>query len=768
MKKKGKTAEKLSRTMMAAAFTAVMVFAITPWAAAQSPVVTAASMGSEEINVTFSTAMDAASVADALSVRVMIPGIGYGSVAGVVGLDDSGTTLTFTPTSHLSADLDYTLMIEGARDTAGNLMEAYERSLSVIVIDDDEDNLPVLVPRDKPPGDKVVNNALTFDQLNNIVGANEEGLIIDLGDESLMGNIYLSQYPFEAGMSGYDYSFFTETKYSGFLYEGRGVIPIVEFYGHFSKFDANSWADGGISTATPTIEYRLDLFDMDKLDEEIETFHIGMYGSFVSFEWDGEGDFRKLPTILEGPFVTLISSDDPGSVTIVWETDELCSGEVRLGADTYSETGGKTKRHSVRISDLTPDTEYEYHVRSEESDSRAVASNTYNFRTAPEKGSGDVVFAFSSDSRRGAGGGGERDYMGVNHYMLKQLAADMHRREADFLIFGGDLAWVITSEKEDFILEMKSWKQGMAPFWRSAPVYTGMGNHELLFNNYGEGLDLLMDKWPYATESSEAVFASEMFNPTNGPQPSDPRRPTYDENVYSFQYGPVKVISFNNSYWSTVRDIENTKKYGGSPWAYIMDDQLEWIEETIADADDDPTVKFLFLFTHSPVFPSMSHSWDGMWWMGDNNPRAYVKNKETGEVEPEPLGIIEVRNRLWEAIAGSAKSVAVFTGDEHAYHRTLIDSTTTVGLYPDDDTDGDGVLDQYSPNPEFVNPVWHITSGGGGAPYAANVNNDSPWTPEIRTCEYGYMLIRTEGNKATVDFIGLPTGGVVDSVEVTK
>jgi len=48
------------------------------------------------------------------------------------------------------------------------------------------------------------------------------------------------------------------------------------------------------------------------------------------------------------------------------------------------------------------------------------------------------------------------------------------------------------------------------------------------------------------------------------------------------------------------------------------------------------------------------------------------------------------------------------------------------------------------------------------------VNEEVPWTPEIITCEYGYMLIRTEADKATVEFIGLPTGEVVDSIEVTK
>jgi hypothetical protein len=61
-----------------------------------------------------------------------------------------------------------------------------------------------------------------------------------------------------------------------------------------------------------------------------------------------------------------------------------------------------------------------------------------------------------------------------------------------------------------------------------------------------------VDAMPYATRSSEAIFAGAFTNPVNGPVPSDPRRPTYDESVYTVQYGPVRLISVNNDYWATI------------------------------------------------------------------------------------------------------------------------------------------------------------------------------------------------------------------------
>jgi len=611
-------------------------------------------------------------------------------------------------------------------------------------------DLPIVVPESDPIPYSYT--TMTWQQLNNITGVTEEGLSIDLGNTDLWGRIHISQYPFEAGNSKYDDVFFIDK--IGTIAKGKGVIPIAKLFE--KKYDANEWLTGGISTATPTAAYRLELFQTGR-----DKGRFGTFGSLVSFEMTDEGAFRKLPTILDGPYVTQITSDDPTSITIVWETDELCSGEVLLGSVIYPEEGTETLNHQVIITGLTPNTAYEYNVRSTAFDGRPVVSNTYETKTAPAKGQGSVVFAFGSDSRSSSGNGGavERDYMGINLHVLKEMATGAFRKGADFFLFGGDLVVGMTDSTDDYRLELKGWKQGMAGFWRSRPVYAGMGNHEVVWSLY-DNFAAMLDSWPYDTNSGEAIFASEMYNPVNGPIPSDPRRPSYDENVYSFQYGPVFIISFNNTYWL------GTGGYGGSPWGYIMEDQLTWIENTLTVAENDATVKYVFLFGHSPVFPSMKHVNGSMFQGGDNNVRASVKNQETGEVEPEALGIIEVRNRLWEAVAGSSKVAAVFTGDEHAYHRTLINSATPVGVYPDDDTDKDGVLDQYSPNPKFTNPVWHITCGGGGAPYAANHETEIvPWRPEKITSHYGYLLVKADANKASLEFIGGPTGVVMDKVD---
>jgi len=606
-----------------------------------------------------------------------------------------------------------------------------------------DDGLPVIVP--ELAEESWTRNAITFEQLHNV---NEESgeLVIDLGDPDISGEIHIGPYPFEAGDSNYDY---IRYRRSAELSEGRAVLPLSRLY--TASYDSNGWIEGGDSTATPTVAYRLELF-------QGEDTSLGMYGSFASFEAAGEGVFRKMPTIIDGPYVTLLSSDDPTSMEIVWETDEPCSGRVSFGSQTYDQGNGESTEHSVKISGLTPNTAYEYAVESVSEDGRKVTSKTYTVRSAPEKGDGPVVFAFASDCRTGGVGGGERDYMGVNLYVLNQITASAYRKGAEFFLFGGDMVYGYSTDSKDFALQLKAWKQGMAGFWRTRPVYSGMGNHEVGMNMYG-GMEVILDKWPYSTDSGEAVFADEMFNPTNGPAVSDSRRPSYQENVYQFQYGPVLVMSLNNTYWMTGFTTEYAKTYGGAPVGYIMDDQLDWLETSIENAEKDPTVKFIFLFTHSPVFPTMKHIYGAMWCGGDNNVRAYTKNKDSGKVEPEALGIVEVRNRMWKALAQSSKVAAVFTGDEHAYHRTLISSTTPVGVYPDDDTDGDGVLDKYSPNPEFTHPVWHITCGGGGAPYVANVES-APWTPETVSSHIGYVLIRAEGDKASLEFVTNPAGAI--------
>ncbi len=628
-------------------------------------------------------------------------------------------------------------------------------------------DLPVVVPK-MPLRQANVRNPVTFDQIRRIAGTDpaNSGLAIDLGDPSLQGRIFTGPYPFESGAADYDY---VRYRLTSRLNNGKGVLLVSDL---FKKYNANKWSDDPL-TATPTVAYRLDLWRDGKDGAD----HLGYYDTVVSFYRDGN-KFIKSLTIVEGPFVAMVTSDDPTSLVISCVTDEPSRAAVfvyltpergvRPAPNAKAGDLGKpltfwgpenATRHLVKVSGLAPATEYFYFVECEKADGRAVRSGIYPLRTAPTSGKGPVTLAFSGDSREGVGGGAQT-YMGSNFQAVSRIAMEAYRRGAELFLFAGDLVNGYTSEKEDFQLQLKGWKQAMAGFWRSRCVYTCMGNHESLLNRYDDGTEegLRLDKWPYMKDSAEAAFTGEFLNPQNSPNPSDSRRPPYSGNVYKFRYGPLLVVAFNNNYWwTTDAQVPN---YGGSPQGYIMEDQLEWIEKALQEAESDSGIHYVVLFAHEPAFPCGGHVKDSMWWKGNNNVRAYTKRGEY--LVPEKMGIIEVRNRVWKAVSSCRKVAAVLCSHEHQYHRTLITNHTPVGVYPKDDTNGDGLLATYSANPDFRYPTWQVTVGSAGAPYYSR--EETPWKPEVSSYQEGYALIRADDEKISLKFIAI-TGQVVDEID---
>ncbi len=672
----------------------------------------------------------------------------------------------------------------------------------------DEANLPVIPPELpecvadelKKTGDiKAINRAgirnyPTFDEITAVVTNPDDrskGLLIDLKNPNISGVVYSGPYPFEAGESDYDHARY---RAKSRIRKGKAVIDIKKFFK--PKYDANDWGAKKLP-CTGSIGYRLDLY----LTKDGRRQHLGFYDGVASFTADrpagGDYTFVKNPGIIEGPFIAKVTSDKDITPAVAFETDRECECSVRvsevgkgersarIGDRTFglgearSFTGDKAERHEIELKGLEPDTEYAYRVEcSTLGDTKeSVHSEFYRFRTAPLPGrtpaSGAITVAFVSDSREGIVGP-EQQYMGTNLSSLGRIAAHAYRAGADMFLFGGDLVNGYTPSVEDFRLQLKGWKQVMAGFWRERPVYPCIGNHEALSRlfhlpdmpciKYAPALD----RWPYDTESAEAVFKQEMYNPENGPEPADSRRPPYSENVFTFQYGPLKVIAFNNNYWYTSNwsfkkkpTIEFIKKYGGSPEGYVMADQLAWIKKLLADAQADDTVKYVILYAQEPVFPCGGHVTDAMWYYGNNDFRAYVKDSETGEVKPEKAGIIEVRNELWKAVAQCSKVAAVMSGDEHAYHRLLITDKTPVGIVGKDEVDGEGRLKTFSPNSDFTYPTWHITAGTAGAPFYAR--QETPWAPEIYSSQAGYTLLRLTDSAVSLQFITL-NGQVVDEI----
>jgi hypothetical protein len=355
--------------------------------------------------------------------------------------------------------------------------------------------------------------------------------------------------------------------------------------------------------------------------------------------------------------------------------------------------------------------------------------------------------------------------MGVNQKTLERIAAVAYQQGAQFLVQGGDLFNGYTTSPEDFRTQFYSWKQGVSGFWHTRPVYTAMGNHEALLRVFQTPSTVRLDRWPYDTESAEAVFADELSQFTNGPEPSDPRRPTYRESVYSFQYGNVLMLCYNNNYWYT----NSHDRFGGCPQGYLFEDQLEWIEGQLEAAEEDATIDHVFLMAQEPVFPCGGHTGDAMWYSGDNNVRAHVYTD--GELVPEELGIIEVRDRFVRAITGSTKVAAVLGSDEHAYYRILINQNVPVGDLSRDDEDGDGVLDDASPVDWIENPTWFITSGGAGAPYYSE--EPAPWNEYWNamggdgyyfSSQENVIIFRVDGESVEA-VVYNPSGEVIDTID---
>lgn len=599
-------------------------------------------------------------------------------------------------------------------------------------------------------------NLLSLEDLQGALrSGNARGLVFDLGRvETLLdgspidpakiyGVAYAGPYPFEAAEARYAYKRF---RVAGRIAGGKGRIN----HGYLlaERHNSEGWTDRG------TLAVRIRLYE----EREGQDRPLGTYDTFVRFDRAG----TKLPTLVEGPLVNLVQSDDPTRVVISFVTDRRVNAAVEVDDRTFS-AGEPAIRHEITVNGLQPATEYRYHVRIGE----RIATHT--FRTAPRKGVGPVRFAYCSDTREGVGGGA-RTLMGVNFTVLHQLMGVVHGKGAEFVIMGGDLVNGYTTSPEDFRLQLHAWKQAMMGFWRERPVYPAMGNHEALLRNFDTGgrYGIALDRWPYATESAEAVFAETFVNPRNGPQPSDPRRPPYLENVYSFHYGPVKLICFNNNYWISYAAALT----GGCPEGYLMADQLRWLEREVKAGQDDPEVKYIVLYAQEPVFPNGGHVRDSMWHGGDNRVRAFTYHPEPKGLVPAAAGMVEIRNRLARLVAANSKVAAVLGGDEHAYHKVLIDKHVPAGIPSKDDENGDGKLETATPLADLKHATWYLVCGGGGAPYYSE--QVTPWsrywlheakdpTRYAYSSQCNILLFEADANGISVEVLN-PYGEVIDRI----
>jgi hypothetical protein len=539
-----------------------------------------------------------------------------------------------------------------------------------------------------------------------------DGISFNFQDSTFFGTLLYGFIPY--GDSRHPKPVFFRTPAD--IEKGIAEIKITDLAG---RYDMIGWAEKGKGT----LGYRV-VNDQGRM----------IYDGIVSFA--GKGPFEIDDTIIEGPFVNLLQ--ESGAV-ISFKTNNSLRPQIEINEKTFR--GKRGTIHEIEIKGLEADTDYEYTVNYGDK------SQTYELHTAPEPGSRtSFCFSYASDSRSG-NGGGERDLGGVNAYIMKKIMALNTLKGVRFMQFTGDMITGYRAYMDEMELEYANWKMAIQPFAHYFPVFTGMGNHESLNNMYyDEGFRqrVMVDKFPYATESSEYLYAKELVNPTNGPDSEDRSDydpsvstkdfPTYDENVFYYIYDNVAVVVLNSDYWYAP-STAYLQFVSGNLHGYIMDNQLKWFERTISKLEKDDDIDHVFITQHTPFFPNGGHVQDDMWYNGNNDYRAIVAGRRVAK------GIIERRDELLEIIVNQSTKVrAILTGDEHNYCKTEIGPETNI--YPD----------VYLPEKiELKRTIYQINNGAAGAPYYAQ--EETPWTPFTSgfTTQNALVLFYVNGDSIEMD-----------------
>ena len=556
----------------------------------------------------------------------------------------------------------------------------------------------------------------------------ETGIAFDFGMPDLNGTLYYGFIHFRDSRHPLPVFF----KRTGRIKNGRVKIDIKNKMS--GKYDMIGWEETGYGT----IGYRV-------ANEKGQLLYEGK----VAFK--GTGPFEVLPTVIEGPFVNLVT---PQSVVISFVTSQPVQATVTVGTRKFADTNA-TVRHEIPITGLEADRAYSYTVRV------SGLEQSYSFKTAPAPGSRKpFTFAYASDSRSGQGGG-ERDIYGVNAYMVKKIMAMAAQQKVAFVQFTGDLINGYRLSLDEINLQYANWKHAVEPFAHYFPVMAGMGNHEALMYTFRDtsGNRYSIDRFPYEEQSAEAAFALNFVNPLNGPQSEDgavydpnPNQqdfPGYKENVFYYTYDNVAVVVMNSNYWYAP-SLKHHPETGGNLHGYIMDRQMEWLAQTLAELQKNPAIDHIFITEHTPFFPNGGHVKDDMWYGASNKPRAVVAGK------PVKFGIIERRDQLLDIVVNrTPKVVAILTGDEHNYCRTEIGPGTNI--YPE----------KYDlPKIKLSRTVWQINNGAAGAPYYAQ--EQTPWSDKTRgfTTQNAVVFFRVNGKQVKMEVYNPDTLEPVDELQL--
>ena len=466
--------------------------------------------------------------------------------------------------------------------------------------------------------------------------------------------------------------------------------------------------------------YRIQMLDPATGAAVIEDGRVNLRCHPVPCERGAE--FVQLPTMVLGPFLDLVG---PRAATVSFVTDVPTAAEVwvrdREGTVLKTRSPQASTKHEIRVTGLAPGEAYRYMVVYGDTRGELAAESRGTLRTSSD--APYLRVAVMSDSRA-AYGVATAAYHGVNRAALTGLVTQAFARGADLIVFAGDLIDGYTTVPGSYARQLDAWRESVESVAMHIPIYEAMGNHELLSDAWSVGW--MSDR--AGQENSETLFARAVVNPRNGPAAAD-GAPPYEENVYSFDRGPVHFVVLNTNYayrsrpWRTDHPAYPRGHYEGE----VTDAQLAWLDEDLSRARA-RGADHLLVFAHEPAFPNGGHVHDAMYYSG------------------RFAAVLERRRRFWSLLV-KHRVLAAFFGDEHNYSRTRVDSDI---------------------DPTFTKTVWQIITGGAGAPFYAQ-DRTVPWVDNVERFEHGhhFVMLDIAGDRVTLEARDA-VGQVRDRVVLTE
>ena len=430
------------------------------------------------------------------------------------------------------------------------------------------------------------------------------------------------------------------------------------------------------------------------------------------------------PHPIAGPFY---DSHGAGHAVISFKLTQPGSGRVRFTRAGHTDSQvvpfEQATDIEIKLPDLESGASYRYQIEfplTGSTDHEWYAYPKHKIRI-PSAEFRPFSFACMSDSRSGSGGPDE-NRQGTNFQSIQNLFSIAMLKGVDYVFFPGDLIDGYTTVKEDYLQQLLTWKKASTGIHRTIPIFEGMGNHEALIARYKVAPDAEIQPLNYGAfsipqpgNSSEALFASQFVNPTNGPQSEGGTSPPYAESVYSVELDGVGFIMLNTNYWYS----SDPEKIGGNLEGYIMDKQIQWFEKEMNRLNGKNAIRHIFVFAHEPAFPNSVHYADAMYYNGG------VPEKNGGF---DRTWVLERRDLFWSILASNKKVRFVMFGDEHNYSRTLIPADS---------------------GKNWKYPVTQIISGGVGAPYYQNINT-LPWSSHVQAIDWKQNFVHVAVQKDKV------------------